>query len=158
MSRDRAINALIKGIVAADTATKQELGRRFAFGLGLIPGSPGADGGIDGSGRWNDLNIYFQSKLNSRNLRAEYADSFYAKLVRFKADIGLMLAGVGYTGSNRPLAGFRNRLLEFPDVDRYKIHLLSLRDIFAENQAFEETVRDLPPLRQLTREVWEDLS
>ena len=158
MSRDRTLNALIQGIIAADTVTKQELGRRFAFCLGLTLGSAGADGGIDGYGSINNRKIYFQSKLKGHNVGAEEAGNFYSSLIRYEADIGIMLVGVGYTSPtmSHPQAGFKNRLLEFPDIDRYRIHLLSLRDIFEETPEFEEAVRDLPPMRELTREAWKD--
>lgn len=156
MSNYKVINAIIQGIISSDTATKQELGRRFAYCLGLTPGPTGRDGGVDGEGNINGLKIYFQSKLKNKNLGAEEADILYSRLIRSSADIGVILAGVGYTSSTRsdPNAGFKNRLLQFPNIDRFKIHLLTLRDIFEENQTFQDAMYDLPPLRELNREVW----
>lgn len=97
MNNYRSNKALIQGILSADSQIKQELGRRFAVHLRLTPGSLGADEGIDGYGFVNEFKIYFQSKLKSNKLGAEEADSFYAKLVLHKADIGILLAGIGYT-------------------------------------------------------------
>lgn len=159
MSRNRIINALIQGILSADSTTKQELGRRFAYVLGLTPGPPGPDGGMDGYGSVNGSQIYFQSKLKSSKLGAEEAGIFYSNLLRHQADIGILLAGAGYTAStpSLPDAGFQNRLLEFPNLENSRIHLLSLRDVFEETPQWDSAVQDLPPLRQLTREAWDAL-
>ncbi|MDB9311670.1 hypothetical protein PN462_01050 [Spirulina sp. CS-785/01] len=160
MSRYRVTNALIQGIISADTSTKQELGRRFAYSLGLTPGPLGADGGIDGKGFVDNAKVYFQSKLENKNLGATEADKFYAMMNRDnKADIGIMLAGVGYTSPTKshPTAGFRNRLLGYPDIDRFVIHLLTLRDIFEETAEFEAATQNLPTLRALSREAWKFL-
>jgi hypothetical protein len=156
MSNYKVINARIQGFISSDPATKGELGRRFAYCLGLTPGPPGPDGGVDGEGYINGLKIYFQSKLKNKNLEAKEADVLHSCLIRRRADIGVMLAGVGYTSPTRskPKDGFKNRLLEFPDIERFRIHLLTLRDIFEENQTFKDAVNDLPPLRELNREVW----
>ncbi|MGL4499882.1 MAG: restriction endonuclease [Planktothrix sp.] len=158
MSNNRQINAVIEGFVSADSATKQEQGRRFAYVLGLTPGPAGADGGIDGYGVVDGSKIYFQSKLKSSRLGAEDAGIFYSNLVRHQADIGILLAGVGYTAStpSLPNAGFQNRLLEFPNIENYRIHLLSLRDILLrDTPQWDRAVDDLPPVRQLTREAWD---
>jgi hypothetical protein len=63
-------------------------------------------------------------------------------------DIGVMLAGIGYT------SGFQSRLEQFPNIDKLKIHLLTLEDIFAETLKFEEAVIDLPPLQDLSSGKW----
>lgn len=160
MSSNRIINAVIEGFLSADSATKQERGRRFAYVLGLTPGPAGADGGIDGYGVVDGSKIYFQSKLKRSKLGAEEAGIFYSNLVLHQSDIGILLAGGGYTGSTPsfPNAGFQNRLLEFPNLENYRIHLLSLRDIlFEETPEWDSAVQDLPPLRQLTREAWDAL-
>lgn len=148
---------MIQGILAADPDIKQELGRRFAFHLGLTPGSLGADGGIDGYGSVNGSKVYFQSKLKSANLDAEEADSFYAKLILHQAEIAIMLAGIGYTlpTKSHPEVGFKNRLLKYPKIEQFKIHLLKIQDIFEENQTFQDAVTDLPTIRDLSREAWE---
>lgn len=161
MSSNRTINAVIEGFVSADSATKQEQGRRFAYVLGLTPGPSGADGGIDGYGVVDGSKIYFQSKLKSSKLGAEEAGIFYSNLVLHQADIGILLAGVGYTAAtpSLPNAGFQNRLLEFPNLENYRIHLLSLRDIlFEDTPQWDRAVQDLPPLRELTREAWDALN
>jgi hypothetical protein len=142
------IDALINGIIYSDPAVKQDLGRRFAAHLGLKPGQAGGDGGIDGEGELNGQKIYFQSKLYRVALDASYAADFCGNLGIHQADIGIMLAGVGYT------SGFESRLKKYPNIDKLKIHLLTLEDIFAETPIFEEAVIDLPPLRNLSSGSW----
>jgi len=152
----RVIRAIIKGILSSQTL-KQEIGRKFAFYLGLDPGSAGPDGGVDGSSSVNGKTIYFQSRLSKNKLGAEFVDSLYGKAVRHKAQIIVVLAGIGYTSptNNNSTTGFMNRLQEFDDINRFTIHLLTLRDIFEDTEAFRDAVVDLPPLRQLSREVCE---
>lgn len=145
------IDALINGITYSDPAVKQDLGRRFAAHLGLNPGQAGADGGIDGEGEINGRKIYFQSKLYRVPLDASFAADFCGNLGIHKADIGVMLAGVGYT------SGFESRLKKYPNIDKLKIHLLTLADIFAETPTFEEAVTDLPSLRDLSSGSWASL-
>lgn len=142
------IDALINGIIYSDSAVKQDLGRRFAAYLGLKPGLSGADGGIDGEGEVNGQKIYFQSKLSSEKIDASSAADFCGNLGIHKADIGVMLAGVGYT------SGFESRLKKYTDIDKFKIHLLTLEDIFGETSTFEEAVINLPPLRNLSSGSW----
>ncbi|MGB5960097.1 MAG: hypothetical protein WBG73_05510 [Coleofasciculaceae cyanobacterium] len=144
------IDALINGIIYSDPAVKQDLGRRFAAHLGLKPGQSGGDGGIDGEGEVNGQTIYFQSKLYRVPLDASYAAEFCGNLGIHKADIGIMLAGVGYT------PGFEPRLKKYPDIanNTLKIHLLTLKDIFGKTTTFEEAVVNLPPLRNFSSDSW----
>lgn len=137
------MSALINGILNTDPQTKGNFGRRCAIHLGLEPGPAGKDGGIDGVGYWDERKIYFQSKLERNPLDAQIADYLYANLVRHRAEVGVLLAGVGYT------KGFEPRLKEFYDIERFKIHLLSLHDYFNETPAFEKATKDLPTLRDL---------
>lgn len=139
------IDALINGIIYSDSSVKQDLGRRFAAYLGL---NPGADGGIDGEGAIDGRKIYFQSKLYREPLDASFVADFWGNIARYKADIGIMLAGAGYT------SGFESRLQLFPNIDKLKIHLLTLEDIFGESSNFEAAVIDLPPLRDLSDGSW----
>jgi hypothetical protein len=146
---------LIDTIISLDPSTKGELGRRAAAHLGLEPGPIGKDGGIDGSGYLNGLKIYFQSKLENKPLDADYADNLYAKLVRHQVDIGVVLSANGYT------KGFAPRLKEFEfihtniyGINWFKIHLLNLQDYFTESIAFQEALKDLPPLVDLGIEKW----
>lgn len=145
------IDALVKGIIYSEPSVKQDLGRRFAAYLGLNPGKAGADGGIDGEGEINGNKIYFQSKLYREKLDASKAADFCGNIVIYQADIGVMLSGVGYT------TGFDSRLKKIPNIDKLKIHLLSLEDIFAETPAFISAVQDLPPLRDLSDGSWASL-
>jgi hypothetical protein len=141
-------DALINGIINSDSAVKQILGRRFAFHLGLNPGLAGADGGVDGEGIINDHKIYFQSKLYKERLDASFAADFCGNIGIHQADIGIMLSGIGFT------SGFESRLVKFPNVDKLRIHLLTLKDIFAETDTFKKAVVDLPPLRDLSDASW----
>lgn len=145
-----AINAIIDGIIYSDNGTKQDLGRRFAVRLGLNPGPPGADGGIDGEGFCQERKIYFQSKLSREPLGANIADIFYAQLDTHRADVGILLSGVGYT------SGFQPRFKTHSDCDRFIIHLLKLEDIFVETPTFAAAVTDLPPLRELAAGEWKE--
>jgi hypothetical protein len=140
-----AVEALVNGIIYADTTVKGELGRRFALHLGLTPGAIGKDGGCDGVGTVNGQQIYFQSKLERERLDASRAAEFYGNLGLHQAQIGILLSGAGYT------PGFTERLAKDPDLDqRYRIHLLSLRDLFEETDAFQRAIQSLPPLRDLS--------
>ena len=146
---------LMDAIIGLEPSIKGELGRGAAAHLGLQPGPPGKDGGIDGVGYCQGLKIYFQSKLESKPLDADYADNLYAKLVRHRADICLILSGNGYT------KGFEPRLKEFESIHTniyhinwFKIHLLNLQDYFEETIAFQKALKDLPPLVNLGIEKW----
>lgn len=146
------IDALVNGIIYSHTSVKQDLGRRFAAHLGLTPGKSGIDGGIDGYGTIDNEIIYFQSKLSQNTLDASYVADFVGNLVIHQADIGIMLAGVGYTD------GFYERLQEACKSQKLntkiKVHLLSLEDIFGETEKFELAIQDLPPLRDLSNGEW----
>lgn len=146
------IDAFVNGILNSSKAVKQDLGRRFAAYLGLMPGNAGRDGGIDGSGKINNKTIYFQSKLFKKRLDASFAADFVGNLVTHEADIGIMLAGIGYTD------GFIKRLNQAfqskYEIHTIKIHLLSLEDVFGESDQFEKATLDLPPLRDLSNGEW----
>jgi hypothetical protein len=147
-----AIDAIVNGIINAETPTKQELGRRFAAYLGIQAGLKGKDEGVDGSGEFNGRKIYFQSKLESSLFDASRAAEFYGNLCIHGAQIGIMLSGKGYT------SGFRTRLNKDPELNqKFKIHLLSLSDIFAETPDFEAATLDLPGLQSLCNGNWKTL-
>lgn len=145
-----AVRAIIKGIISSDSTTKQDLGRRFAAHLGITPGPIGRDEGIDGSGFWCEQKIYFQSKLSRNSLGVDDADLFYAKLDIHQPNIGILLAGIGYTSEFQP------QLNKHSNIDCFKIHLLTLQDIFQESSLLEAAVEDLPPLRDLGNGKWEE--
>lgn len=146
------IDALVNGIIYSHVSVKQNLGRRFATHLGLIPGKSGRDGGIDGYATIDNEKIYFQSKLFQNKLDASYVADFVGNLVIHEADIGIMLAGVGYTD------GFYERLQEACKSKKLnakiKVDLLTLEDIFGETEKFELATQDLPPLRDLSNGEW----
>ncbi|WP_334759143.1 hypothetical protein [Nostoc sp.] len=54
-----------------------------------------------------------------------------------------MLSGVGYT------SGFQSKILKFPDIQKFKIYLLTLEDLFEETPTFIEAVKYLPLLQDL---------
>lgn len=133
------IRALIFGYVNATDQAKQRLGRCFAVELGLEAGSLGRDGGVDGSGYTDDgRKIYFQSKLSGKPLGAEQARDFYKKILEQQADIGIILAGIGFTKT------FAKYKLEYPEIENTKIYLLSLQDIIEENYTYLGLLADLP--------------
>ena len=147
-----AIDAIVNGIIDAENSTKQELGRRFAAYLGVQAGLRGKDEGIDGYGEFNGRKIYFQSKLESSLFDASRAAEFYGNLHIHDAQIGIMLSGKGYT------SGFRTWLNKDPNLDqKFKIHLLSLFDVFAETPTFAAATLDLPGLQSLRNGNWKTL-
>jgi hypothetical protein len=146
------IDALVNGIIYSNDAVKQELGRRFAVYLGLTPGKSGSNGGIDGYATVNNEMIYFQSKLSQNILDASFTADFVGNLIVHQADIGIMLAGIGYTD------GFRSRLEQASQSKllniQPKIHLLNLEDVFGETTTFKKASKDLPILRDLSNGEW----
>lgn len=138
------IRDLIAGYIGASNEAKQKLGRCFAKELGLNPGPLGRDDGIDGLG-FNEENskIYFQCKLRAKPLGQSDADDFYQKIRDEKADIGIMLAGVGYKRT------FEQRRSEYPEISNVIIYLLTLEDILSTSSKYEEACRVLPKLTDL---------
>lgn len=110
--------------------------------------SAGADGGIDGEGEINGKKIYFQSKLSRKSLDASYVAYFWGNIAIYRASIGVLLAGIGYT------PGFMSKLNKCPNIDQLTIHLLTLEDIFVESPTFEKAALDLPPLSDLSSGEW----
>jgi hypothetical protein len=154
----KVIRSIVQGIVKLDSQEKQELGRKYAFALGLSPGPRGADGGIDGAGIVKGNKVYFQCRLSRAKLGAPVADAIYGAAQREKADVIIVLAGVGYTKPtpSNPKSGFENCLRNRPDGDGFKLHLLTLSDIYEKNQVFDDALADLPGLRKITRKDWEE--
>jgi len=146
------IDALVSGIIYSSETAKQDLGRRFAAYLGLTPGKSGSDGGIDGYAKINHDIIYFQSKLSQNILDASYTADLIGNMMIHEANIGIMLAGAGYTD------GFRSRLnkgIQSKQINtQLKIHLLSLEDVFGETEIFIKATQDLPLLRNLSNGAW----
>jgi len=140
--------AIINGLLNTDNLTKQELGRRFAYFLGFMPGPKGPDNGIDGLIEENGLKIHFQSKLSANKLGVNEAKIYYSDLMIHQANISIMLAGVGYTPA------FLKRLLEHHEKIPVKIHLLTLKDIFCQTEDYEKARNDLPRLSQLQHLDW----
>lgn len=138
------IRALIFGYVNATNEAKQRLGRCFAVELGLEAGSLGPDGGVDGSGYTDGGKIiYFQSRLSGKPLGAKDARDFYKKIIQQQADVGIMLAGVGYKKT------FAKYKLEYPEIENKRIYLLSLQDVLEENSTYLGLLTDLPKSARL---------
>jgi len=138
------IRALIRGILHADNATKQEIGQRFARHLRLEPGPLGADDGVEGYGISNGQNVHFQCKLRSTPLDKDDARLYYSDLKYHKVMISIMLAGVGYKET------FTERLFGHPDIGTICIHLLTLFDLFGETPAYHAALKDMPQLAEAT--------
>jgi hypothetical protein len=143
------IRARIIGKVSSGTAAKQRYGRAYARLLGLKPGKRGRDDLIDGEGYVDGRKLYFQCKLSQYELGAEYATEFYAGMELHEADVGIMLAGVGYK-SQRGM-GFEARLKKFPRIQNqiFKYYLLTLEDLYSQSEKFIEAQIDLPSMCQL---------
>ncbi len=138
------VRALIIGIIGSSNTAKQKLGRRFAEKLGLVPGSEGPDDGIDGFGfDTQGRKIHFQCKLRSEFLDKDDARMYYSDLKYHEIDISIMIAGKGYKDT------FKQRLFGHPDISNIIIHLLTLRDVFEQNHAFQLAKGDLPNLQDL---------
>ncbi|MCI0459088.1 MAG: hypothetical protein L0Z62_19195 [Gemmataceae bacterium] len=140
----RQVRALIHGILNADNATKQGLGRRFAAYLGFTPGPGGPDDGIDGLLEHEGHRTHFQCKLRSTPLDRDDARLLYSDLKYHRVQVSILLAGVGFKDT------FRERLFGHPDIDTVRIHLLTLADLFEETASFKAALQDLPLLAGLS--------
>ena len=136
----REINFIVESILQNSNAGKQRLGQRSALHLGLEPGPRGADDGIDGSLLKNAQMIHFQSKLRSVKLDREDARSYFSDISYHKADISIILSGVGFKDT------FKERLFGHDGIENIEIHLLELKDIFEKNENFMKACAVLPEL------------
>jgi len=143
----REIDFIIESILQNSNASKQCLGQRFALHLGLEPGPRGADDGIDGSLIKDGKMIHFQSKLRSVKLDREDARSYFSDISYHKADISIILSGVGFKNT------FKKRLFGHEGIENIDIHLLELKDIFENNEIFIKACSVLPELKYLDNEV-----
>jgi hypothetical protein len=143
----REIYFIISSILQNSNASKQRLGQRFAYCLGLDPGPKGSDDGIDGSLIKNGAKIHFQSKLRSTPLDREDARSYFSDISFHKADISIILSGVGFKDT------FRERLFGHEAIKGVEVHLLELRDIFEDSPEFSKACNSLPELRSLNNEI-----
>ena len=137
---NREINFIVESILQNSNAGKQRLGQKFALHLGLNPGPRGADDGIDGSLIRDGLMIHFQSKLRSVKLDREDARSYFSDILYHKADISIILSGVGFKNT------FKERLFGHAGIENIEIHLLELKDIFEKNENFIKACAVLPEL------------
>lgn len=143
MFNDPTTYYLIKGILQTENDSKQRLGQRFADCLRLIPGPEGPDDGVDGSTHFAGRKIHFQSKLSRKPLDKDEARKYYSDIKYHRADVSIMLSGVGYKET------FIERLYGHPDIESVVIHLLTLQDLFEKTEAFQNALGDLPPLENL---------
>jgi hypothetical protein len=140
------LRTIIMSATECNSAAKQRAGQGYAKMLGLTPGKSGRDDLLDGFGKVGDRFVYFQCKLSQNRLGAEYADTFYAGLEKYEAQIGIMLAGVGYI--HRGKFGFLPRLQRYPRIEAnvFTYHLLTLEDILTQSQNFLSALDDVPQL------------
>jgi hypothetical protein len=139
----------IKGILACDNWRKKQIGRWIAYTLGFEPGGKGPDGGVDGLMEYKGNVIYFQSKLESDPLDVKEAERLHSALIRKGANVGIIIAGVGYKTT------FWQRFNEHPDHGSFRIYALTLLDYLTETEAFARAKQVLPPLRTIDRSLEE---
>lgn len=142
-----AVRAVISGVLGLDNRTKQELGRRIAYRLGLTPGPRGPDDGVDGSLEFAGRRFHFQCKLSRTPLDRDEARRYYSDIVFHEVDVSIMLAGAGFKDT------FGRRLFGHSDLG-VEVHLLTLRDFLLETPGFLAAVRDLPSLDGLGDVNW----
>lgn len=143
---------LVEAVVGASTQRKQTLGRALAAYIGF---ALGPDGDIDGVVLTEaGARVHFQCKLSGKRLGAAHAAGYYAALMRHGATASVYLAGVGYTaGETR---GFARRFWQHPHLDalRGHVHLLTLRDVLMQTEAYQTALADLPALGRLAEIDW----
>lgn len=144
---DRSNYFRVMPILQSSNTGKQILGQRVAAHLGLTPGPRGKDDGIDGICVNNGIIIHFQSKLRSVRLDVDDAKNYYSDIVFHKASVSIILSGVGFKDT------FRSRLFGHEGIEKVKIHLLELNDIFENSDAFVHACNDLPGLQYLNQEL-----
>ena len=148
----RAINFIVSSILQNSNAGKQKLGQRIAHHFGLTPGPRGSDDGIDGAATINDQKLHFQCKLKNTKLDREDARSYFSDIVYHKADISIMLSGIGYKET------FLERLYGHTPIDSVAIHLLELKDLFEKNEIFLRACSVLPNLRYLDEQIKREIN
>ncbi|MBQ0693487.1 hypothetical protein [Providencia stuartii] len=139
---------LVSAILQNSNNSKQKIGQRISYHLGLNPGPRGADDGIDGS--FEDENgrfIHFQSKLRSTQLNRSDAREYYSDIDYHNADVSIMLSGIGFKDT------FIDRLNGHKSIEEVEIHLLQLSDIFENSQAYINACNSVPQLRYLNDEI-----
>ncbi|MCW7553851.1 hypothetical protein NX722_14695 [Endozoicomonas gorgoniicola] len=135
---------LVSSILQNSNNSKQKIGQRIAYHLGLTPGPRGADDGVDGFFEMEDgSKIHFQSKLRSSRLDRSDAREYFSDIEYHQADISIMLSGVGFKKT------FEERLFGHRSIKNVEIHLLELKDIFEKTDAFIEATKVVPQLRYL---------
>ncbi|WOG28878.1 hypothetical protein [Endozoicomonas sp. 8E] len=147
LNKTQAIN-LADSIVSLDSRGKQEIGRRFAYRLGFTPGPLGPDDGIDGEFLYNGLFCHFQSKMSRTPLDKDEARKYYSDIKAHKAEWSIMLSGFGFKDT------FYSRLDMHDDLQRDKIYLLTLVDVFTKSELFLQAANNIPPLFNITSIDW----
>jgi hypothetical protein len=145
------IDQIIDGILECDTETKQRLGQVLARHLRLESGPAGPDGGIDGYRDGPQGFVVFQSKLESKTIGAEKADQFFGMIHRKNADVGIYLAGRGYTEAfeNNLNASLQSKRSQNPPT----VHLLTLRDILSKSPKLMKAIDSLPELEDADKVI-----
>ena len=144
---NRDLFFIVNAILQSSNANKQKLGQRIAYHLGLEPGPRGSDNGIDGYIEIDDQLIHFQSKLRSIKLDRDDARAYFSDIEYHQANVSIILSGVGFKST------FEERLFGHPSITGVEIHLLELKDIFENNNKFQEACSVLPELRYLDNAI-----
>lgn len=134
------IEQIIYGVIHASSARKQDIGRALAAHLSFIPGPGGKDGAVDGAivGVEQNLLAHFQSKLSSKPIRLDQGKILHSDLTRLKPRVCIYIAGVGYDDSVI-------RLLNEQNVSQLtQLHLLTLKDVFQQSNAYMDALKALP--------------
>lgn len=135
---------LVSSILQNSNASKQKIGQRIAYHLGLNPGPRGADDGVDGFFEKDDgTKIHFQSKLRSTKLDRSDAREYFSDIHYHNIDISIILSGVGFKRT------FTERLFGHSSIKNVEIHLLELKDIFDKTDAYLKACNSVPELRYL---------
>lgn len=143
---------LVTSILQNSNNSKQKIGQRIAYYLGLTPGPKGADDGIDGFFKKGDgTTIHFQSKLRSTKLDRSDAREYFSDIDYHKADISIMLSGIGFKKT------FIERLFGHRSIENVEIHLLELKDIFEKSDAFLQACDAVPELRYLEERIKDEI-
>ena len=148
---NRLIEFQISAILQNSNASKQKIGQKLAYHFGLTPGSRGADDGIDGILKNSGCIIHFQCKLRSTLLDRDDARAYFSDINFHKANISIMLSGVGFKDT------FTERLYGQEGISEVEIHLLQLKDVFEKNDKYLKACQSLPALRYLDENIKAEL-
>ncbi len=143
---------ILKGILKTSNLTRQKLGMIFAKFFHLEPGPPGKDGGVDGKGEYEGKKIYFQSKLSKKKIGVGFARDFESVFRNNNFDIGLYIAGDGYT---KPFIDYIEEYI----IKKHgkEVILLTIYDIYTNSEKLKEAFTVLPQLEHITDDIKKEI-